>query len=260
MPTRLQAADIDIKLGAPCVPKEFVQQFMYESFGTPNYMREMNWNKRSAIRVDYSELTSRWSIPNKSHDKENAAANAKYGTKRKTAYEILEDCLNLQSTTVKDRVERDGKEVSVINQTETEFAQEKQRQLQEAFKKWIYAEPARREEKWIYAEPARREEVVERYNVMFNSTRPREYDGSALEFPGMNNEIKLRKHQRDAVAHALYGGNTLFAHEVGAGKTFEMIAAAMEGKRLGLHNKALLCVPNHLTEQEGADFIKLYHR
>ena len=246
MPTRLQAADIDIKLGAPCVPKEFVQQFMYESFGTPNYMREMNWNKRSAIRVDYSELTSRWSIPNKSHDKENAAANAKYGTKRKTAYEILEDCLNLQSTTVKDRVERDGKEVSVINQTETEFAQEKQRQLQEAFKKWIYAEPARREE------------VVERYNVMFNSTRPREYDGSALEFPGMNNEIKLRKHQRDAVAHALYGGNTLFAHEVGAGKTFEMIAAAMEGKRLGLHNKALLCVPNHLTEQEGADFIKLY--
>ena len=234
MPTRLQAADIDIKLGAPCVPKEFVQQFMYESFGTPNYMREMNWNKRSAIRVDYSELTSRWSIPNKSHDKENAAANAKYGTKRKTAYEILEDCLNL--------------EVSVINQTETEFAQEKQRQLQEAFKKWIYAEPARREE------------VVERYNVMFNSTRPREYDGSALEFPGMNNEIKLRKHQRDAVAHALYGGNTLFAHEVGAGKTFEMIAAAMEGKRLGLHNKALLCVPNHLTEQEGADFIKLYHR
>lgn len=246
MPTRLQAADIDIKLGAPCVPKEFVQQFMYESFGTPNYMREMSWNKRSAIRVDYSELTSRWSIPNKSHDKENAAANAKYGTKRKTAYEILEDCLNLQSTTVKDRVERDGKEVSVINQTETEFAQEKQRQLQEAFKKWIYAEPARREE------------VVERYNVMFNSTRPREYDGSALEFPGMNNEIKLRKHQRDAVAHALYGGNTLFAHEVGAGKTFEMIAAAMEGKRLGLHNKALLCVPNHLTEQEGADFIKLY--
>lgn len=246
MPTRLQAADIDIKLGAPCVPKEFVQQFMYESFGTPNYMREMNWNMRSAIRVDYSELTSRWSIPNKSHDKENAAANAKYGTKRKTAYEILEDCLNLQSTTVKDRVERDGKEVSVINQTETEFAQEKQRQLQEAFKKWIYAEPARREE------------VVERYNVMFNSTRPREYDGSSLEFPGMNNEIKLRKHQRDAVAHALYGGNTLFAHEVGAGKTFEMIAAAMEGKRLGLHNKALLCVPNHLTEQEGADFIKLY--
>ena len=246
MPEPLKAGDIDIKLGAPCVPKEFVQQFMYESFGTPNYMREMNWNKRSAIRVDYSELTSRWSIPNKSHDKENAAANAKYGTKRKTAYEILEDCLNLQSTTVKDRVERDGKEVSVINQTETEFAQEKQRQLQEAFKKWIYAEPARREE------------VVERYNVMFNSTRPREYDGSALEFPGMNNEIKLRKHQRDAVAHALYGGNTLFAHEVGAGKTFEMIAAAMEGKRLGLHNKALLCVPNHLTEQEGADFIKLY--
>ena len=114
MPTRLQAADIDIKLGAPCVPKEFVQQFMYESFGTPNYMREMNWNKRSAIRVDYSELTSRWSIPNKSHDKENAAANAKYGTKRKTAYEILEDCLNLQSTTVKDRVERDGKEVSAF--------------------------------------------------------------------------------------------------------------------------------------------------
>jgi len=246
MPTRLQAADIDIKLGAPCVPKEFVQQFMYDSFGTPQYMREMSFNKRTCIRVDYSELTSRWSIPNKTHDKANTAANAKFGTKRKSAYEILEDCLNLQSTTVKERVERDGKEVSVINQTETEFAQEKQRQLQESFKKWIYAEPDRREE------------VVDRYNRMFNSTRPREYDGSALEFPGMNNEIKLRKHQRDAVAHALYGGNTLFAHEVGAGKTYEMIAAAMEGKRLGLHNKALLCVPNHLTEQEGADFIELY--
>lgn len=246
MPIPLQAADIDIKLGAPCVPKEFVQQFMYENFGTPSYMREMSFNKRSCIRVDYSELTSRWSIPNKTHDKANTAANAKFGTKRKSAYEVLEDCLNLQSSTVKDRVERDGKEISVINQTETEFAQEKQRQLQEAFKKWIYAEPDRREK------------VVERYNRMFNSTRPREYDGSALEFPGMNNEITLRKHQRDAVAHALYGGNTLFAHEVGAGKTFEMIAAAMEGKRLGLHNKALLCVPNHLTEQEGADFIKLY--
>lgn len=246
MPTRLQAADIDIKLGAPCVPKEFVQQFMYESFGTPLYMQQTGYKDKDRIKVDYSELTSRWSIPNKRNDKDNAAANAKYGTKRKTAYEILEDCLNLQSSTVKDRVERDGKEVSVINQTETEFAQEKQKQLQDAFKQWIYAEPTRREE------------VVERYNVMFNSTRPREYDGSALEFPGMNNEIKLRKHQRDAVAHALYGGNTLFAHEVGAGKTFEMIAAAMEGKRLGLHNKALLCVPNHLTEQEGADFIKLY--
>ena len=246
MPIRLQAADIDIKLGAPCVPKEFVQQFMYDNFGTPHYMREMNFNKRSCIKVDYSDLTGRWSIANKVHDKGNTAANAKFGTQRKSAYEILEDCLNLQSTTVKDRVDNGGKEVSVINQTETEFAQEKQRQLQEAFKKWIYGEPDRREE------------VVERYNRMFNSSRPREYDGSALEFPGMNNEIQLRKHQRDAVAHALYGGNTLFAHEVGAGKTYEMIAAAMEGKRLGLHNKALLCVPNHLTEQEGADFIKLY--
>ena len=246
MPIQLQAADIDIKLGAPCVPKEFVQQFMYDNFGTPHYMREMSFNKRSCIKVDYSDLTGRWSIANKVHDKGNTAANAKFGTKRKSAYEILEDCLNLQSTTVKDRVDNGGKEVSVINQTETEFAQEKQRQLQEAFKKWIYGEPERREE------------VVERYNRMFNSSRPREYDGSALEFPGMNNEIQLRKHQRDAVAHALYGGNTLFAHEVGAGKTYEMIAAAMEGKRLGLHNKALLCVPNHLTEQEGADFIKLY--
>ena len=244
MPTRLQAADIDIKLGAPCVSRELVQQFMYENFGTPKDLQ--NNSERKCIKVNYSDLTSRWNIQNKSADKNNTAANAKFGTKRRSAYEILEDCLNLQSTTVKDRVERDGKEAFVLNQRETEFAQEKQRQLQEAFKKWIYAEPTRREE------------VVERYNVMFNSTRPREYDGSALEFPGMNNEIKLRKHQRDAVAHALYGGNTLFAHEVGAGKTFEMIAAAMEGKRLGLHNKALLCVPNHLTEQEGADFIKLY--
>lgn len=173
------------------------------------------------------------------------AANAKFGTARITAYEQLENCLNLRSTVIRDKVERNGKDAYVLNQKETDFAQEKQKELQECFKNWIFANPERREK------------IVEQYNVLFNSTRPREYDGSHLEFPGMNNEITLRPHQRNAVAHALYGGNTLFAHEVGAGKTYEMIAAAMEGKRLGLHHKALLCVPNHLTEQIGSDFIKL---
>lgn len=246
MPIPLQAADIDIKLGAPCVSPKLVQDFMYETLGTPMSMQNHSWNEKTAIKISYSDITSRWSIENKRSDKENTAANAKFGTKRRSAYELLEDCLNLQATVVRDAVEVNNKVTSVVNQSETEFAQEKQRQLQEAFKNWIYADPVRREE------------VVDTYNRMFNSTRPREYDGSALEFTGMNSEITLRKHQKDAVARALYGGNTLFAHEVGAGKTYEMIAAAMEGKRLGLHNKALICVPNHLTEQEGADFIKLY--
>ena len=247
LPPKLEAADIDIKLGSSCVKPQFVQDFMYELFNTPYYLRGNEWHRNNRICVSYSDVTSRWFISNKADDKNNAAARNKYGTERCSPYELLEDCLNLKPTVVRDRVERDdGKSSSIVNQEETDFAQEKQNELQAAFKEWIYADPKRREE------------VVDTYNRMFNSVRPREYDGSALEFTGMNNEISLREHQKNAVAHALYGGNTLFAHEVGAGKTYEMIAAAMEGKRLGLHNKALLCVPNHLTEQEGADFIKLY--
>ena len=247
MPPKLEAADIDIKLGSPCVKPQFVQEFMYDLFNTPYYMRGNEWHRNNRICVSYSDVTSRWFISNKADDKNNTAARNKYGTQRCSPYELLEDCLNLKPTVVRDRVDRDdGKSSSIVNQEETDFAQEKQNELQAAFKEWIYADPKRREE------------VVDTYNRMFNSIRPREYDGSALEFTGMNSEISLREHQKNAVAHALYGGNTLFAHEVGAGKTYEMIAAAMEGKRLGLHNKALLCVPNHLTEQEGADFIKLY--
>lgn len=246
MPTRIEAADIDVKLGSPCVKPEIIQQFMYDTFKTPKYKQDFGLGYKDSVTVQYAEINSTWFIPNKSSEKNNTAANSKFGTQRCSAYELLEDCLNMKNTVVKDAIERDGKKAYVLNQKETEFAQEKQRQLQETFKNWIFADPVRREE------------VVETYNRMFNSIRPREYDGSVLEFPGMNNEIQLRKHQRDAVAHALYGGNTLFAHEVGAGKTFEMIAAAMEGKRLGLHHKAMICVPNHLTEQIGADFIKLY--
>ena len=246
MPTRIEAADIDVKLGSPCVKPEIIQQFMYDTFKTPKYKQDFGLGYKDSVTVQYAEINSTWFIPNKNSEKNNTAANSKFGTQRCSAYELLEDCLNMKNTVVKDAIERDGKKAYVLNQKETEFAQEKQRQLQETFKNWIFADPVRREE------------VVETYNRMFNSIRPREYDGSVLEFPGMNNEIQLRKHQRDAVAHALYGGNTLFAHEVGAGKTFEMIAAAMEGKRLGLHHKAMICVPNHLTEQIGADFIKLY--
>ena len=246
MPPRIEAADIDIKLGAPCIKPEIIQQFMYETFNTPRYKQDFGLGYKDSVTVQYADINSTWFIANKNSEKNNTAANSKFGTQRCSAYELLEECLNMKNAVVRDTIERDGKKVYVLNQKETDFAQEKQRQLQETFKSWIFADAVRREE------------VVETYNRMFNSIRPREYDGSALEFPGMNSEIQLRKHQRDAVAHALYGGNTLFAHEVGAGKTFEMIAAAMEGKRLGLHQKAMICVPNHLTEQIGSDFVRLY--
>ena len=246
MPKPLQASDIDIRLGATWIDPKLVQQFMYETLKTPVYFRDMNGMNLNRVKVEYSPVTAEWNIANKSLDKRNLLAETQFGTKRKNAYELIEDCLNLRDARVNDRVIRDGKEVYVINQRETELAQDKQRELQTAFKEWIFRDPARREQ------------VVERYNVLFNSTRPREYDGSHLVFEGMNAEIQLRPHQKNAVAHALYGGNALFAHEVGAGKTFEMIAAAMEGKRLGLHSKSLICVPNHLTEQMGNDFIKLY--
>lgn len=246
MPKPLQASDIDIRLGVTWIEPKLVQQFMYETLRTPAYCRDVEGLELNRMKVEYSPVTAEWHIANKSMDTHNLLTTTQFGTKRKNAYQLLEDCLNLRDAKVSDRVLRDGKEVSVINQTETELAQDKQRELQAAFKEWIFRDPARREQ------------VVNQYNVLFNSTRPREYDGSHLVFEGMNAEIQLRPHQKNAVAHALYGGNTLFAHEVGAGKTYEMIAAAMEGKRLGLHSKALICVPNHLTEQMGSDFIKLY--
>ena len=247
MPKPLQASDIDIRLGVTWIAPELIQQFMYETLKTPAYYQDLGLGLRlDRMKVDFSPVTAEWNISNKSMDKLNIIARKQYGTERRNAYQLLEDCLNLRDARVTDRVLRDGKEVSVLNQRETELAQEKQRELQDAFKEWIFRDPARREK------------IVEQYNEMFNSIRPREYDGSHLEFVGMNAEIQLRPHQKNAVAHALYGGNALFAHEVGAGKTYEMIAAAMEGKRLGLHSKALMCVPNHLTEQMGSDFIKLY--
>ena len=246
MPKPLKASEIDVRLGVTWLKPELIQKFMYEQLKTPVYYQDMGERSNNNIWVDFSPVTAEWCVINKSSDRYNRTANAKFGTKRRTAYQLFEDCLNQRDTRVMDRVERNGKEVSVLNQKETELAQEKQKQIQAAFKEWIFAEPERRES------------VVQEYNRLFNSTRPREYDGSHLEFSGMNSEIQLRTHQKNAIAHALYGGNTLFAHEVGAGKTFEMIASAMEGKRLGLHNKALLCVPNHLTEQIGADFMKLY--
>lgn len=226
---------------------------MYETMKTAythqedDYDRKYHRNKSKTIRALYSRDAAVWNITNKRSDSYNQYAMSKFGTTRLSPYEILEDCLNLKATVVRDKItDADGNEKSVVNKEETDLAQEKQRELKEAFSEWIFANPERTEK------------LVEQYNVLFNSSRPREYDGSHLNFPEMNSEIQLRKHQKDAIAHALYGGNTLFAHEVGAGKTFEMIGAIMEGKRLGLNKKALLCVPNHLTEQVGADFIKLY--
>lgn len=240
MPKTIEAADIDVRLGATWIEPKLVQQFMYDTLHTPNYFQ------KSGIEVEYSPFTCEWQISGKSLDKSNILVNNKYGTARKNAYQLLEDCLNLRDSRVMDKVTKDDKEYSVVNPQATELAQEKQKLLQQEFKKWIFQDPDRRDQ------------IVEKYNVIFNSTKPREYDGSHLNFVGMNNEITLREHQKNAVAHALYGGNTLFAHEVGAGKTFEMIAAAMEGKRLGLHNKSLIAVPNHLTEQMGSDFLTLY--
>lgn len=240
MPQPLEAGEIDVRLGAPWISAETVSEFVYETLGTPYYLQK-------DIKVQFSKYNAEWNVSGKSADKNSVAANVTFGTERKNAYQLIEDCLNLRDTKVWDRIfQPDGSETRQLNKKETMLAQQKQEALKTAFRDWIFKDPKRRQE------------LVEKYNVLFNSTRPREYDGSHLNFVGMNANITLRPHQRSAVAHALYGGNTLFAHEVGAGKTFEMIAAAMEGKRLGLHSKSMLCVPNHLTEQIGADFMKLY--
>ena len=240
MPERLDASDIQVRLGATWIPTKYYQQFMMDTFHTPSYMSRY-------IRVHFTPETSEFYISGKSNDNANMVVTTKYGTERKNAYAILEDCLNLRASTVYDAVDTpDGKKKYVVNPTETEAARQCQDALQEEFAEWIFANSTRRNT------------LVELYNEKFNSIKPREYDGSRLIFPNMNPEITLKPHQKNAIAHAIYGGNTLFAHEVGAGKTFEMIASIMEGHRLGQHKKSLLCVPNHLTEQVAADFLRLY--
>ena len=239
-PKDLTASEIFVQLGTTWLPEEIAQQFMYEFLDTPVYAR---WN----IRVHYSKLTGEWNVEGKSYDRGNLKAYNTYGTKRVNAYKIIEDTLNMKDVRVFDYMEDDeGKKKAVLNKKETAIAQSKQELIKQGF------------QDWVWRDPARREKLVRLYNDKFNSIRPREYDGSHIIFSGMNPEIELREHQKNAVAHILYGGNTLLAHAVGAGKTFEMTAAAMESKRLGLCNKSLFVVPNHLTEQWAAEFLQLY--
>ena len=254
MPEPLKAGDIDVKIGAAWIPKELYQQFMYETFQTPRENREdvkkAFWIKPKNITVDYSEHTNTWHIENKRADA-SVISTRDYGSRKMNAYEIMEQLLNLKEPKVyksETYLDLNGneKERRVVDIKATKIVQQKAGKIKQAFKDWIFRDPER-------AIP-----LVEQYNRQFNSIRPREYDGSALRFPGMNSEITLKEHQKNAIAHALFGGNTLFAHCVGAGKTFEMIAAAMESKRLGLCTKPLFAVPNHLTEQIGEDFQKLY--
>jgi N12 class adenine-specific DNA methylase/adenine-specific DNA methylase len=240
-PKDLDASEIEIRLGATWIDPEYIREFMWETFETPFYQRRM-------IDVNYSSYTAEWNIKNKNAvSYNNIAAYMTYGTERANAYKILEDTLNLRDVRIYDtKYDADGKERRVLNSKETTLAQQKQQAIKDAFRDWIWKDPDRRHT------------LVTRYNELFNSTRPREYDGSHITFTGMNPEIRLREHQLNAVAHVLYGGNTLLAHEVGAGKTFEMVAAAMESKRLGLCHKSLFVVPNHLTEQWSSEFLRLY--
>ena len=240
-PKDLDASEIDVRLGATWLDKSVIQDFMLETFAPPMYLHRV-------IHVNYSEYTAEWNISGKSAVSEsNVSAYVTYGTRRANAYRILEDTLNLRDVRIYDMVtDPDGKERRVLNQKETTLAQQKQQAIKAAF------------HEWIWKDPNRRETLVAQYNELFNATRPREYDGQHITFGGMTPDIQLREHQRNAVAHILYGGNTLLAHEVGAGKTFEMVAAAMESKRLGLCQKPLFVVPNHLTEQWASEFIRLY--
>ena len=240
-PKDLDASEIEVRLGATWIDKEYIQQFMYETFNTPFYLQR-------SIEVNYSSFTAEWQIKGKSSVSYNdVAAYTTYGTSRANAYKILEDSLNLRDVRIYDTVEdADGKERRVLNAKETTLAAQKQQAIREAFRDWIWRDPERRQT------------LVRQYNEEMNSTRPREYDGSHITFGGMNPSITLRDHQLGAIAHVLYGGNTLLAHEVGAGKTFEMVAAAMESKRLGLCQKSLFVVPNHLTEQWASEFLRLY--
>ena len=240
-PKDLDASEIEVRLGATWIDPSYIREFMWKTFETPFYQQRM-------IDVTYSAFTAEWNIRNKNAvSYSNIAAYMTYGTERANAYKILEDTLNLRDVRIYDtKHDADGRERRVLNSKETTLAQQKQQAIRDAFRDWIWRDPDRRHT------------LVARYNELFNSTRPREYDGSHITFAGMNPEIRLREHQLNAVAHVLYGGNTLLAHEVGAGKTFEMVAAAMESKRLGLCHKSLFVVPNHLTEQWSGEFLRLY--
>ena len=239
-PKDLTASEIAVRLGATWLPTEIVEQFMFEFLGTPRYAQ---WN----IKVHFSAYTGEWNIDGKSYDRSNVKAYSTYGTGRINAYKIIEETLNLKDVRIFDYVEdADGKKKAILNKKETAIAQAKQELIKQGF------------QDWVWSDPERRERLCRLYNDKFNSLRPREYDGSHIVFSGMNPEIELREHQRNAVAHILYGGNTLLAHAVGAGKTFEMVSAAMESKRLGLCSKSLFVVPNHLTEQWASEFLQLY--
>ena len=239
-PVDLTASEISVKLGATWLDSAYIRQFIFETLDTS---RRARWD----IKVHYSRITGEWRIEGKSKDSYNVKAYSTYGTSRASAYDIIESSLNLKDVRIFDyQYDPDGRRVAVLNKKETAIAQSKQKLLKEAFSEWIWKDPERREK------------ICKAYNILFNSNRPREYDGSHINFSGMNPEITLRKHQVNAIAHILYGGNTLLAHVVGAGKTFEMVAAAMESKRLGLCQKSLFVVPNHLTEQWASEFLQLY--
>ena len=239
-PTDLTASEISVRLGATWLDTEYVRRFIFETLGTP---RSAQWG----MKVHYSGITGEWRIEGKSKDRGNVKAISTYGTKRVNAYEIIETTLNLKDVRIFDyQYDEEGRRIAVLNKKETAIAQSKQELIKDAFAEWIWKDPDRREA------------ICKTYNILFNSNRPREYDGSHINFSGMNPEITLRKHQVNAIAHILYGGNTLLAHVVGAGKTFEMVAAAMESKRLGLCQKSLFVVPNHLTEQWATEFLQLY--
>ena len=240
-PKKLDASEIEVRIGATWIAPKYIEDFMRETFETPQHLLD-----RNVVGVQYSDVTGQWNIKGKNADYGNSLVNMTYGTSRRNAYTILEDSLNLKDSRVFDTIEEDGKEKRVLNKKETTIASQKQEAIREAFKDWVFRDPERRLV------------LVAKYNQLFNSTRPREYDGSHLKFPGMTPDIELKTHQKNAVAHVLYGDNTLLAHCVGAGKTFEMTAAAMESKRLGLCQKSLFVVPNHLTEQWASDFLRLY--
>ena len=240
-PKELDASEIEVRIGATWIEPRFIEDFMREVFETPEHLLN-----RDVIKIQYSDVTEQWNVKGKNADFGNALVNMTYGTSRRNAYQILEDSLNLKDSRVYDTVIEDGKEKQVLNKKETTIAAQKQDAMREAFRDWVFRDMDRRNE------------LVSKYNVLFNSTRPREYDGSHLKFPGMTPDIELKGYQKNAVAHVLYGNNTLLAHCVGAGKTFEMVAAAMESKRLGLCQKSLFVVPNHLTEQWASDFLRLY--
>ena len=240
-PKELDASEIEVRIGATWVKPEYLEDFMRDVFETPQHLFD-----KKVMGIQFSDVTGQWNVKGKNADNGNTLVNMTYGTSRRNAYQILEDSLNLKDSRVYDTIVEDGKEKRVLNKKETTLAAQKQDTIREAFKDWIFREPERRQD------------LVAKYNKLFNSTRPREYDGAHLKFPGMTPDIILKPHQKNAVAHVLYGDNTLLAHCVGAGKTFEMTAAAMESRRLGLCQKSLFVVPNHLTEQWASDFLRLY--